>query len=108
MRPCGRSFIKFICISGASVVCVYMSIHSYILSCPLPPTHAVANQMVSEFGLVRVTVGEALRYHLAQFPESHLTEQIKSYLLVGETVPDELCVAALERRMLEAECNTRG
>ena len=71
-------------------------------------THIVANQMVSEFGLVRVTVGEALRYHLAQFPESHLTEQIKSYLLVGETVPDELCVAALERRMLEAECNTRG
>ena len=70
--------------------------------------HIVANQMVSEFGLMRVTVGEALRYHLAQFPESHLTEQIKSYLLVGETVPDELCVAALERRMLEAECNTRG
>ena len=64
--------------------------------------------MVSELGLVRVTVGEALRYHLTQFPKSHLTEQMKSYLLVGETVPDELCVAALERRMLEAECNTRG
>ena len=87
------------------VVCVYMRLHSFLLTLCI---YVVANQMVSEFGLVRVTVGEALRYHLAQFPESHLTEQIKSYLLVGETVPDELCVAALERRMLEAECNTRG
>ena len=63
---------------------------------------------MSTLGVVKISIGDALRYQLLQFPESHLTEQIKSYLLIGETIPEELCVAALERRMLEAEVNTRG
>ena len=68
----------------------------------------MVNQLVSTLGIVKISIGDALRYQLLQFPESHLTEQIKSYLMIGETIPEELCVAALERRMLEAEVNTRG
>ena len=83
------------------------SIFSHMSPLPLV-LFAVANQLVSTLGVVKFSIGEALRYQLMQFPESSLAEQIRSYLLVGETIPDELCVAALERKMLEAEVNTRG
>ena len=45
---------------------------------------------------------------IEQFPYSELTRLMQSYLQVGQTVPDDLCVLALERALLDVQCNTRG
>ena len=57
---------------------------------------------------MRLSIGEAMRRVMTQFPDSELTRLMKTYLLVGETVPDNLCVLALERSLLDVQCNTRG
>ena len=69
---------------------------------------AVAQRFASEYGCLRLSIGEAMRRMIAQFPESELTQQMLSYLKVGQTIPDELCVLALERVLLDVQCNSRG
>ena len=49
-----------------------------------------------------------MRKLLDQFPYSELAMQIKMHLTAGETIPDELCVLALERMMMDVKCSTRG
>ena len=49
-----------------------------------------------------------MRRVMAQFPDSELSQLMRSYLQVGQTVPDDLCVLALERALLDVQCNTRG
>ena len=49
-----------------------------------------------------------MRRVIDQFPDSKLTHQMLSYLVVGQTVPDELSVLALERALLDVQCTTRG
>lgn len=68
----------------------------------------VARRFVELFGCVRLSVGEAVRKLLDQFPYSELAMQIKMHLTAGETIPDELCVLALERIMMDTQCQTRG
>lgn len=60
------------------------------------------------FGCLRLSVGEAVRKLLDQFPYSELALQINMHLTAGETIPDELCVLALERIMMDVQCQTRG
>lgn len=60
------------------------------------------------FGCMRLSMGEAIRKLLEQFPDTELAGQIKSHLIAGETVPDELCVLALDRIMMDVQCQTRG
>jgi len=57
---------------------------------------------------MRLSIGEALRLQIKKFPESKLTELILSYLKNGETIPEDLCVHALERALLDVQCSTRG
>ena len=57
---------------------------------------------------MKLSIGEAMRRVIEQFPDSKLTHQILSYLVVGQTVPDELSVLALERALLDVQCTTRG
>ena len=68
----------------------------------------VAKRFVETFGCVRLSVGEAVRKLLEQFPDTELAGQIKSHLKAGETIPDELCVLALDRIMMDVQCQTRG
>lgn len=68
----------------------------------------VAMRFASEYGCKRVSIGEALRLITEKFPNSKLTELILSHLKNGETVPDDLCVHALERALLDVQCMTRG
>ena len=68
----------------------------------------MARRFVEMFGCVRLSVGEAIRKLLDQFPYSELAMQIKMHLTAGETIPDELCVLALERIMMDVQCQTRG
>ena len=68
----------------------------------------VARRFAETFGCLRLSVGEAVRKLLDQFPYSELAMQIKMHLTAGETIPDELCVLALERIMMDVQCSTRG
>ena len=49
-----------------------------------------------------------MRRVVAQFPNSELTHQLLAHLQTGETVPEELCVLALDRILLDIQCTTRG
>ncbi len=57
---------------------------------------------------MRLSIGEALRMYIDRFPSSKLTELIESHLKSGQTVPDDLCLHALERALLDVQCTTRG
>lgn len=74
----------------------------------LCPSSLVARRFAQEYGCLRLSVGEAMRRVMAQFPDSELSQLMQSYLQVGQTVPDDLCVLALERALLDVQCNTRG
>lgn len=93
--------------SGKSTGMVAMCATNEVLDCPLLVI-TVARRFVSEYGCLRLSCGEAMRRVIAQFPDSELTQQMLSYLKVGQTVPDQLCVMALERALLDEKCSTRG
>ncbi len=57
---------------------------------------------------MRLSIGEALRMYIEKFPTSKLAELIESHLKNGQTVPDDLCVHALEKALLDVQCTTRG
>ena len=83
---------------------MYMYIHHYSYVSVSP----VAKRFVREYGCLRLSVGEAMRRVMAQFPGSKLAELMQVHLRAGQPVPDELCVHALERALLDVQCNTRG
>ena len=68
----------------------------------------VAKRFEKEYGCLRLSVGEAIRRVIAQFPNSKLTQIIQSHLKTGQSVPMDLCVHALERALLDVQCQTRG
>ena len=68
----------------------------------------VANRFVSEYGMLRLSIGEAVRFVLNQQPKTELAQQLNAHMQKGLTVPDELCVQALEIALLDMKSNTRG
>lgn len=69
---------------------------------------SVAQKISSEYGLKRLSVGEALRYVLNTQPDTELALMLKWHLHKGKTVPDELAIEALEICLMESICNTAG
>ena len=69
---------------------------------------SVAKKFVSEYGCLRLSIGEAIRRVMSQFPGSDLTTEMTSYLQLGQALPDELCILALERALMDVQCITRG
>ena len=69
---------------------------------------AVANRFVAEYGVVRLSIGEAIRKVLNFQSSTELARQINLHLKAGTTVPDELAVQALEVALLDMQCQTRG
>ena len=69
---------------------------------------SVAQRFVSEFNVVRLSIGEALRTVLDTQRNSELSQCILSYLHEGYSVPDELAVHALEIALMDMKCKTRG
>lgn len=57
---------------------------------------------------MHLSIGEALRRVITLFPDSKLTQVILSHLKTGHTVPSDLCVYALERALLDVQCQSRG
>lgn len=68
----------------------------------------VANRFVSEYGLVRLSIGEAMRRVLLEQPKTDLAKAINKHLVKGLTVPDELAVQALDVCLMDMRCQTRG
>lgn len=69
---------------------------------------AVAKRFCEEYGCSRLSIGEAVRKVISDFPDSNLAAEILSHLKKGQVVPDELCVLALERILIDVQCATRG
>ncbi|XP_048210476.1 adenylate kinase 9 [Perognathus longimembris pacificus] len=68
----------------------------------------VAKKLVSEYGLRRLSMGEALRGVLNNFPHTELALMLNWHLHKGMTAPDELAIEALDISMMESTCNTAG
>jgi len=69
---------------------------------------SVARRFVSQYGVVRLSMGEALRTLLDTQPNTELARCILSFLHKGQTVPDELAVHALEVALIDTKCKTCG
>lgn len=69
---------------------------------------SVANRFVEEYGLVRLSIGEAMRRVMLEQPKSDLSKQLVKHVTKGLTVPDELAVQALDVCLLEMRSQTRG
>lgn len=84
-------------------VCVYVFVHvcfsMYV---------SVAKRFEEEYGVVRLSVGEAMRTVLQTQPHSELARSMNHALLRGMVVSEELQVQALEVVMLDMRCQTRG
>ncbi|XP_073076898.1 adenylate kinase 9 isoform X2 [Manis javanica] len=68
----------------------------------------VAQKISSEYGLKRLSVGEALRYVLDNQPDTELALMLNWHLHKGVAVPDELAIQALEISLMGSPCDTAG
>lgn len=68
----------------------------------------LAKRFVAEYGVVRLSIGEAIRKVLNFQSYTELARQINLHLKAGNPVPDELAVQALEVALLDMQCQTRG
>ncbi|EGV98853.1 Uncharacterized protein C6orf224 [Cricetulus griseus] len=68
----------------------------------------IAKKLASEYGLKRLSIGDALRSILSNHPETELSLMINWHLHKGMTVPDTLALQALDISLMESVCNTIG
>ncbi|XP_036104925.1 adenylate kinase 9 [Molossus molossus] len=85
-----------------------MPIKITIVGPPKSGKTTVAKKISSEYGLKRLSVGEALRYILNNQPDTELALMLNWHLHKGMTVPDKLAIQALEVCLMESACNTAG
>nr|XP_042117957.1 adenylate kinase 9 isoform X2 [Peromyscus maniculatus bairdii] len=85
-----------------------MPVKIMIVGPPKSGKTTVAKKLVSEYGLKRLSVGDALRSMLSNHPETELSLMINWHLHKGMTVPDGLAVQALDLSLMESVCNTIG
>jgi adenylate/nucleoside-diphosphate kinase len=79
-----------------------------IIGPPKSGKSTLARRFAEEFGVMRLSIGEALRWVLSNQPNTELSKCIQSYLLNGLTVPDECAVQALAVVLMSKVCRTRG
>lgn len=68
----------------------------------------VARKFASEFGIQRLSIGDAMRSVLTNRRQSELAAHMLSYLHQGLAVPDNLAVQCLEVALMNLVCSTRG
>ncbi|KFZ69554.1 Adenylate kinase 9, partial [Podiceps cristatus] len=68
----------------------------------------VAKKFASVYGLLRLSMGDAIRLVLNNQPESELALMLKQHLHKGLTVPDELAIQALDVALMNHVCHTTG
>ena len=64
--------------------------------------------MEKEFGIVRLSIGEAIRRVISTHAHTKLVKQISEYLCNGFPLPDELAIEALQLFLMEPVCHNRG
>lgn len=69
---------------------------------------SLAKRFVDDYGVVRLSIGEAMRQVIQQQPKTELARQMNWHLMRGRVVPDDLQVQALEIAMLDMKVQTRG
>ncbi|XP_007447339.1 PREDICTED: adenylate kinase 9 [Lipotes vexillifer] len=85
-----------------------MPIRIALLGPPKSGKTTVAKKISSDYGLKRLSIGDALRYVLNHQPDTELALMLNWHLHKGMTVPDELAVQALELSLMESISNTAG
>lgn len=68
----------------------------------------VAKRFEKEFGVVRLSIGEAIRRVMSTHAHTKLVKQIEEYLLNGFSLPDELAVETLRLFLMEPVCHNKG
>lgn len=68
----------------------------------------VAKKFASVYGLLRLSIGDAMRLVLNNQPESQLALTLNQHLQKGLTVPDALAIQALDAALMNHVCNTTG
>ncbi|XP_043531266.1 adenylate kinase 9 [Chiloscyllium plagiosum] len=79
-----------------------------ILGPPKSGKSTVARRFVSEFGVLRISAGEAVRTILATQKKTELAIHILKHLQKGLVVPDEFVIKCIELKLMDVICNTRG
>ncbi|XP_075253347.1 adenylate kinase 9-like [Convolutriloba macropyga] len=79
-----------------------------IIGPPKSGKTTLANKFASEFGMMRLSIGEAIRTILTNLPKSELARKMNEFLYRGKALPDELAVEALQCQLLDMKCQTRG
>ncbi|KAB0401156.1 hypothetical protein E2I00_011366, partial [Balaenoptera physalus] len=85
-----------------------MPIRIALLGPPKSGKTTVAKKISSDYGLKRLSIGDALRYVLNHQPDTELALMLNWHLHKGMTAPDELAVQALELSLMGSTCNTAG
>nr|XP_034380594.1 adenylate kinase 9 [Arvicanthis niloticus] len=85
-----------------------MPVRIMIVGPPKSGKTTVAKKLASDYGLRRLSVGDALRGLLINHPDSELSVKLNWHLHKGMTVPDELAIQALDIALMESVCNTIG
>lgn len=82
---------------------------TYLKSCDLKSKYfAVAQRLASDYGFLRLSLGDAIRFVINNQPESELAFEVQSHLFQGLTVPDELAIQALDVALLNHVDNATG
>ena len=68
----------------------------------------MAKRFSDEFGMVRLSMGEAVRMVLETQQKTRLGGMVKAHLWKGMVLPDELAVQCLEVALMDMRCQTRG
>nr|XP_023692139.1 adenylate kinase 9 isoform X1 [Paramormyrops kingsleyae] len=68
----------------------------------------VARKFASEFGIQRLSIGDAMRSVLTKRRQTELAAHMLSYLHQGLAVPDKLAIQCLEVALMNLVCSTRG
>ncbi|XP_048348870.1 adenylate kinase 9 isoform X3 [Sphaerodactylus townsendi] len=68
----------------------------------------VAKKFASVYGLMRLSMGDAIRMILSDQPDTELALMLKWHLHKGLTAPDELAIQALDIALMSSVCITAG
>ncbi|XP_030055056.1 adenylate kinase 9 [Microcaecilia unicolor] len=68
----------------------------------------VAQKLASVYGLMRLSMGDAIRNILTNQSETQLGQQITLHLLKGLSVPDQLAIQCLQVTLMELLCKSIG
>eukprot|EP00111_Clytia_hemisphaerica_P024229 TCONS_00071384-protein len=79
-----------------------------IIGPPKSGKTTLAKRLEKECGIVRLSIGEALRNVMSTHAHTKLVKQIEEYLLNGFPLPDELAIEALQLYLMDPVCHTRG